>query len=318
MTLLDALDDRFRSVEEMQSRLGLPLLTMIQRLQAPESVGLQALVTHATPTSAASESFRTLRTALTLTHPDARQIVVTSAEPGDGKTTILANLAVCYAQAEKRTLLIDADLRRPGLTGLMDMRGPRGLSEVLRSEGDIGQMAAAAHPPLRHRRGWTSCLPARGRAIRRNCSAVRGSRNCWPGRKRVYDLILIDSPPTLATTDTAIIGRLVDGVILVVQPAKNRRRLVTRVVERLGLMKIPVLGLVVNRTGSEEDTATTAITATATATDTATVRYGARRARRRRRERGTRKGACPLPMRTEQGPGEEEDAPVASIPRRVA
>ena len=69
----------------------------------------------------------------------------------------------------------------------------------------------------------------------------------------VYDLILIDSPPTLATTDTAIIGRLVDGVILVVQPAKNRRRLVTRVVERLGLMKIPVLGLVVNRTGSEED-----------------------------------------------------------------
>ncbi len=142
VTLLDALDDRFRSVEEMQSRLGLPLLTMVQRLEAPESVGLQALVTHATPTSTASESFRTLRTALTLTHPDARQIVVTSAEPGDGKTTTLANLAVCYAQADKRTLLIDADLRRPGLTGLMNMRGPHGLSEVLRSEVDIGQMAA--------------------------------------------------------------------------------------------------------------------------------------------------------------------------------
>ena len=69
----------------------------------------------------------------------------------------------------------------------------------------------------------------------------------------VYDLILIDSPPTLATTDTAIIGRLVNGVILVVQPVKNRRRLVTRVVERLNLMKIAVLGLVVNRTGSEDD-----------------------------------------------------------------
>ena len=151
VTLLDALDDRFRSVEEMQSRLGLPLLTMVQQLEPPESAGLQALVTHATPTSAASESFRTLRTALTLTHPDARQIVVTSAEPGDGKTTTLANLAVCYAQADKRTLLIDADLRRPGLTGLMNMRGPHGLSEVLRSEVDIGQMAPAAHPPLRHR-----------------------------------------------------------------------------------------------------------------------------------------------------------------------
>ena len=85
----------------MQSRLGLPLLTMIQQLEPPESTGPQALVTHAMPTSTASESFRTLRTALTLTHPDARQIVVTSAEPGDGKTTTLANLAVCYAQAEQ-------------------------------------------------------------------------------------------------------------------------------------------------------------------------------------------------------------------------
>ena len=60
VTLLDAFDDRFRSVEEMQSRLGLPLLTMIHRLDAPESVGLSALVTHAMPTSTASESFRTL------------------------------------------------------------------------------------------------------------------------------------------------------------------------------------------------------------------------------------------------------------------
>ena len=158
MTLLDALDDRFRSVEEMQGRLGLPLLSMVHQLEPPESVGLQALVAHATPTSAASESFRTLRTALTLTHPDARQIVVTSAEPGDGKTTILANLAVCYAQASKRTLLIDADLRRPGLTGLMNMRGPQGLSEVLRSEGDIGQLAK-----LHIRRSgieWLDVLPS--------------------------------------------------------------------------------------------------------------------------------------------------------------
>ena len=69
----------------------------------------------------------------------------------------------------------------------------------------------------------------------------------------VYDLILIDSPPALATTDTAIIGRLVDGTILVMQPVKNHRRVVTRVVERLDLMKITMLGLVVNRTGSEED-----------------------------------------------------------------
>jgi polysaccharide biosynthesis transport protein len=250
--LLDALDDRFRSVEEMQGRLGLPLLTMIQPLEPPESTGLQALVTHAIPMSAASESFRTLRTALTLTHPDARQIVVTSSEPGDGKTTTLANLAVCYAQAGKRTLLIDADLRRPGLTTLMAMRGPRGLSEVLRSDVDPSQMA-----PLQIQPSGLEGLDILPSGARPSDPAelLGGPRlsQLLAWAETVYDMILIDSPPTLVTTDTAVIGRLVDGIVLVVQPTKNRRRLVTRVVERLELMKLPILGLIVNRANAAGD-----------------------------------------------------------------
>ena len=252
VTLLDALDDRFRSVDEMQHRIGLPLLSMIQRLEPPESTGPQALVTHALPTSVASESFRTLRTAISLTYPDAHQIVVTSAEPGDGKTTTLANLAVCYAQNEKRTLLIDADLRRPGLTGLMAMRGPRGLSEILRSEGDIAQ-AAAMHVRSSGIKGL-DIIPSGPRPTdpAELLSSPRFSQLlAWA--ETAYDQIFIDSPPTLATTDTAIIGRLVDGVLIVVQPAKNRRRLVTRVVERLNLMKIPILGMIANRTGADNE-----------------------------------------------------------------
>jgi capsular exopolysaccharide synthesis family protein len=221
-------------------------------LQVFASSGLAALVTHASPTSTAAECFRTLRTALSLTYPDARRIVVTSAEPGDGKTTTLANLAVCYAQAEKRTLLIDADLRRPGLTGLMEMRGPRGLTEVLRGESDISEMAARHVRPCGVK--GLEVLPSGSRPTdpAELLASPRFSQLlAWA--ESVYDMILVDSPPTLATTDTAIIGRLVDGVILVVQPAKNCRRLVTRVVERLGLMKIPLLGLVGNRTGAEGD-----------------------------------------------------------------
>jgi capsular exopolysaccharide synthesis family protein len=199
-----------------------------------------------------SESFRTLRTALTLTHPDAHQIVVTSAEPGDGKTTTLANLAACYAQAEKRTLLIDADLRRPGLTALMNMRGPRGLSEVLRSEVDISQLT----PTQIQASGvdGLDILPS-GPRPQDPAELLGGPRfsQLLAWAETIYDMILIDSPPTLATTDTAVIGRLVDGVILVVQPVKNRRRLVMRVVERLGMMKIPLLGMVVNRTGSDAE-----------------------------------------------------------------
>ena len=252
VTLLDALDDRFRSIDEMQARLGLPLLTLVNRLDAPESTGPRALVTHAFPNATASESFRTLRTALTLTQNDARQIVVTSAEPSDGKTTVLANLAVCYAQSDKRTLLIDADLRRPGLTNLMDMRGPHGLSEILRSEHDIAEMAKV-HVRASGVDGL-DIIPS-GPRPSDPAELLGGPRfsQLLAWAETVYDQILIDSPPTLATTDTAIIGRLVDGVLLVVQPAKNRRRLVTRVVERLNLMKIPLMGLIANRTGNDDD-----------------------------------------------------------------
>ena len=252
VTLLDALDDRFRSVEEMQSRLGLPLLAMLQPITTGERIGPMALVTHALPTSTASESFRTLRTALTLTHPDARRLVVTSAEPGDGKTTMLANLAVCYAQAGKRTLLIDADMRRPGLTNLMNMRGPRGLSEVLRSEVDLSEIA-----PLHIQSSGVEGLEILPSGTRPSDPAeLLGSPRfsqllAWA--ESVYDQILVDSPPTLATTDTAVIGPVVDGVILVVQPAKNHRRMVTRVVERLSLLKIPVFGLVANRIDATSD-----------------------------------------------------------------
>ena len=252
VTLLDAMDDRFRSIDEMQSRLGLPLLTLVNRLDAPEKTGPRALVAHAFPSATASESFRTLRTALTLTQNDARQIVVTSAEPSDGKTTVLANLAVCYAQADKRTLLIDADLRRPGLTNLMDMRGPHGLSEILRSEHDLGKMAK------NHIRAsgiaGLDILPS-GPRPSDPAELLSGPRlsQLLAWAETAYDQILIDSPPTLATADTAIIGRLVDGVVLVVQPAKNRRRLVTRVVERLNMMKIPLIGLIANRTGDDND-----------------------------------------------------------------
>jgi succinoglycan biosynthesis transport protein ExoP len=245
VSLLDALDDRFRSVEEMQSRLGLPLMAAVHRLEPSAASGLAALVSSSAPTSVESESFRTLRTALTLTHPDARQIVVTSAEPGDGKTTVLANLAVCCAQADKRTLLIDADMRRPGLTNLMNMRGPRGLSEILRGEDDVSRLAeeyvqSSGMPGL-------DILPAGPRPT--NPGELLGGPRlsqllAWAETR--YDMILVDCPPSLATTDAMIVGRLVDGMLLVVQPMKNRRHLVVRVVDRLTQMKMPLMGLVVN------------------------------------------------------------------------
>ncbi len=315
--MLDAFDDRFRSYEEMQSRLGIPLLTVVQRLEPTGSSGLPALVTHALPTSVASESFRTLRTALTLTHPDARQIVATSAEPGDGKTTMLANLAVCYAQAGKRTLLIDADLRRPGLTNLMNMRGPHGLSEILRSSGELADIVPR-HLRLSGLEGL-DIIPSGPRPS--DPAELLGSPRlsqllAWA--ETSYEMILIDSPPTLATTDSAIIGRLVDGVLLIVQPSKNRRRLVTRVVERLNLMKMPVLGFIANRNSLEKEHDYYGYQSYGY------TPYGGEEddpqgdAHSEADSRRPSEGSVPFPSHIRYDDEEDEDAPGLVVPRRVA
>jgi len=250
--VLDILDDRFRSVEELQMQLGAPVLSMVRQLAEGEAAGVEALQVHAAPNAPESEAFRTLRTALALTDREAHQIVISSAEPGDGKTTVLANLAVSYAQSNKRTLLIDGDLRRPGLTALLAMKGVEGLSGVVRGGEDVVQMAR------RHIRSsgieGLDVLPSGPRPTNpAELLAHPRFSELLAWAESVYDEVLIDSPPTLATSDTAVIGRLVDGVMMVVQPDKNRRRAVLRALESLTKLKIPVLGIVINRLGSDQD-----------------------------------------------------------------
>lgn len=250
--VLDTLDDRFRSVEELQSQLGAAVLSVVRPLPVRHTVGAEALQIYVEPDAAESEAFRTLRTALSLAEHESRQIVVTSTEPGDGKTTVMANLAVCYAQSAKRTLLIDADLRRPGLTTLLGMRGVDGLSSVIRGAQDVIELAGM-HIRASGIAGL-DVLPAGPRPTNpaELLASVRFSELlAWA--ETVYDQILIDSPPVLAASDAALIGRLVDGVMLVVQPAKNRRRMVMRAVEGLNILKIPLLGMVVNRVGADDD-----------------------------------------------------------------
>ena len=248
--VLDILDDRFRSLEEMQTQLGAPVLAMVRQLKAKEFAGLESLQIYAEPDAAESEAFRTLRTGLSLADQESQQIVVSSPEPGDGKTTILANLAISYAQAEKRTLLIDADLRRPGLTAKLGLRGVDGLSGIIQGGGEVIE-TAASHIRASGIDGL-DVLPSGPRPP--NPAELLANPRfaeflAWA--ETVYDQILIDSPPTLAASDTAVIGRLVDGVILVVQPDKNRRRLVLRAAESFAILRIPLLGIVINRVGAE-------------------------------------------------------------------
>lgn len=250
--VLDTLDDRFRSLEEMQRQLRAPVLAMVRRLELENSEGLESLQVYSYPDAAESEAFRTLRTALSLASDASARLVISSAEPGDGKTTILANLAVAYSQSGKRTLIIDADLRRPGLTTMLALRGTAGLSTVIRGQEDVPAMAMA-HVRASGIEGL-DVLPSGPRPP--NPAELLASQRFsellhWA--EGIYDHILIDSPPALATSDAAVIGRLVDGVILVVQPEKNRRRSVLRAVESFLTLKINLLGVVINRVANHRE-----------------------------------------------------------------
>ena len=250
--VLDALDDRFRSTDELQQQLGAPVLAMVRRMKSAATDGLEAVQVHSQPEAAESEAFRILRTALSLSGQPSERLVISSSEPGDGKTTVLANLAVACAQAGKKTLLIDADLRRPGLTALMRLRGAGGLSNVLRSTDDMGRAAAAQVTPSGV--DGLDVIPS-GPRCSNSAELLAGPRLAelidWA--HAVYDQVLIDSPPALAAGDTSIIGKLVDGVILVVQPGKNRRRMVLRVAQSFARLKVSLFGLVVNRVDAGHD-----------------------------------------------------------------
>jgi capsular exopolysaccharide synthesis family protein len=250
--VLDVLDDRFRSPEELQEQLRVPVLAMIRQLSVTEAGGLEAIQVHVAPESVESEAFRTLRTTLAFSGQDMERIAVTSTEPGDGKTTVIANLGVSCAHGGKRTLLIDCDLRRPGLTKLFEMRGRGGVSEILRSDGDIAAMCdervqATGIEGL----DILPCGPKPSNPAELLSDTRLSDLLAWA--ETHYDQILVDCPPILAASDAAIVGRLTDSLILVVQPEKNHRRLVLRAVAGLAAIGVHIGGVVANKISTEKN-----------------------------------------------------------------
>lgn len=244
--VLDVLDDRFRSPEELQEQLRVPVLAMIRQLSPAQTTGLEAIQVHVAPESVESEAFRTLRTTLAFSGQDLERLAITSTEPGDGKTTVISNLAVSYAHAGKRTLLIDCDLRRPGLTKLFELRGSGGVSEILRENENLAAMCQQRVQGTGIDR--LDILPC-GPKPSNPAELLSGSRlsDLLAWAESHYDQVLVDCPPIVAASDAAIVGRLTDSLILVVQPEKNHRRLVLRAVNGLAAVGCQIGGIVANR-----------------------------------------------------------------------
>ncbi len=203
------------------------------------------LITLTQPRSTAAEAYRTLRTNLTffgaLDRP-VETLVVTSAGPGEGKTQVLANLAVTMAQGERRTILVDADLRRPTLHELFDVSNGRGLTTMILDQQAVDE------PPLLDVGVENLRLMPSG-PLPPNPADILGS-----GRmERVIgvlkdraDIVLFDAPPVVAVTDAAVLGTKVDGVLLVVSAGRTRRDHAARAKELLERVHVRILGAVLN------------------------------------------------------------------------
>ena len=250
--LLDLLDDRFRSPEELRQQLNIPVLAMVRQLEEYPGTGMETISSYANPNGVGSEPFRSLRSSL-LFHPDGvRRIMVTSSEPSDGKTTVMGNLAVTFAQSGHKTLLIDADMRRPGLSTLLDIRGTKGLSTILRDDRPVemsiqDNLQNTLLPGLDViASGPRPSNPAELLSQRRFAEIL-----AWADGQ--YNYILIDTPPVMAVTDPLIVGRLVDGMLMVIQPAKNQRKTVIRSVETIQSNDLNLLGLIANKLSTDQN-----------------------------------------------------------------
>jgi polysaccharide biosynthesis transport protein len=208
------------------------------------------LVAQHLPKSQMSEAFRALRTALLLSQADhpPQVILVTSALPREGKTTAAANLAVTLAQLGDKTVLVDADLRKPGVGRLLNLGTGKyaGLSSYLAGVSSL-DLVTIPHPTIPNLAAIpTGPLPPNPADL---LSSHKLSEAITELRK-TFKFIVIDSPPIMAATDAVILSVLTDGVLLVVRSGETPKEAFTRTRDLLTSVKCHLLGVVLNAVDS--------------------------------------------------------------------
>ncbi len=236
-------NDLPRTPNEIEDVVGAPILGTVQRFNSGR--GASQLVTASRPRSPMAESYRLIRTNIQFTNIDnpPRTVVVSSALPAEGKSTTAGNLAEVFAQSGLSVTLIDADMRRPSLHKIFDIDGRRdGLTSLLVGNQMNGSApAATSQPNLRMvPSGPIPPNPADLLGSHRMQSLIRHFRE-------QSDLVIVDTPPVLAVADAAILSTMVDGVILVCDPNKTKRRDLRHAREAIEAVGGKILGVVVNR-----------------------------------------------------------------------
>lgn len=205
------------------------------------------LTTHQNQRSIVAESFRSVLTSIMFSGVNGKRpriMVVTSAGPGEGKTTAVTNLAAALAEVNQKVLLIDADLRRPRAHTVFQIENSRGLTTILSSNGDLPDWKELVRDTLVPNLSVLTSGPPSNAAA--NLLYSKSLEKIIQAAATEYDTILIDTPPMLQIPDARIIGRLVDAAILVVRSGKTSRDAGMAIRQRLTDDGTPLLGVIMN------------------------------------------------------------------------
>ncbi|WP_217558546.1 CpsD/CapB family tyrosine-protein kinase [Paenibacillus sp. GbtcB18] len=207
------------------------------------------IIAHSNPMSPISETYRTLRTNIQYSGVDGeiRTLMVTSASPWEGKSTTIDNLAVVYAQTDKKVLLIDADLRKPTAHRTFGLSNRTGLTDVLTRQAEVEEALKETDIPGLYVMTCGTVPP--------NPSEILGSlrmKELLERLKQEFDVILIDTPPVLAVSDAQVVATQCDGVVLVVNAGGVKRELVQKARDSLQFVHARVLGVVLNKVARKD------------------------------------------------------------------
>lgn len=260
---VEYLDNTVKSTEDVDRLLGLPSLGVVpalESLQRKSRLSLPRLHGSKQPSGpilivddhhrfSFGEAFRSLRTSVLLSNAERppRTILFTSSSPGEGKTTTAVNMALSLAQTGARVIVVDGDLRKPGLHKMFRMKNQLGLCTYLTRAVDLGSVVE----PSRFEN--LSVIPAG--PIPPNPSELLSSskmREAVTLLSQQYDFVVIDSPP-VSTPDALILSTMVDGVIMVIRCGRTPRDLVHRAKQSLDDVNAKIFGVVLNRVDVNQD-----------------------------------------------------------------
>ena len=242
--LLNLMDNTFKGSEDVERRLNLPVLGQLPQLKIDKGKKLEPMsFVLSQPRSAFSESIRTIRTGVILSMLDKPKsiITVTSSVPGEGKTTLAINLAHSIQQM-KKTLLIDADMRRPMVHRAKKIEQPRpGLAALMTGEATFEEAHEETEDGLHVIPAGT--VPANPLEL----LSSQKFKDMVAELQEIYDVIIIDSAPALAVSDALVVSQLADAQLYVIRADATPYQAAQQGIKRLRRVNAPLLGCILNQ-----------------------------------------------------------------------